>query len=617
MTHKVIFYIVFVAINFFIGIVITPPIYAQTMIAAFPGAEGYGKWAKGGRGGRVIEVTNLNDSGPGSFREACQSSGARTVVFRVGGIINATSRIDVSNPYITIAGQTAPGDGICIKGAGLMIKTHNVIVRGLRIRPGDSSVGPNPTIRDCLEILGPNGHDVIVDHCSISWGVDENSSTWYSGVNNLTFQWNIISEGLYNSIHPNGKHSMGLLIGDYAQNVSVHHNLFAHDAYRNPYMKGGTKSEIVNNLIYNWGEYEAIKIYDDYNAGASFAHIIGNYMKRGPNSSTMSIKGQAAAAGSRFYVKGNMGPGRPKDEGNELSIVVGSTGFFTTDPIFTPSDIVVQPVMEIYEPILRNAGALWPTRDSVDERVVGEVRNRTGKLINSQSEVGGWPNYRNGSPAMDSDHDGMPDEWERSFGFNPNDLSDSKLDADADGYTNVEEFLNGTLPSLSSSPTPTPAPELTHTIQLQENWNLISLPINPKDDDIAAVLAPINSQYAAVHAFNGKEYESYYHDSASASTLKKIVAGRGYWIYMNQATSLQIKGVIANKSINLSKEWNLVGYNTTTPGEATQALASTNGKVVIVYSYDISSNSYKIVDTFQPGQGYWIYASENVIWTLP
>jgi hypothetical protein len=168
-----------------------------------------------------------------------------------------------------------------------------------------------------------------------------------------------------------------------------------------------------------------------------------------------------------------------------------------------------------------------------------------------------------------------------------------------------------------STPTPTPIPELTHTIQLQKNWNLISLPISPKDDDIADLLAPIAGQYAAVHAYNGKEYESYYPDIASSSTLKKMVAGRGYWIYMKQVANLQIKGTKADKSLNLGIDWNLVGYNSTTPTPATQALASTNGKVVVIYSYDVASNSYKVVDTFQPGQGYWIYASENVTWTLP
>jgi hypothetical protein len=164
---------------------------------------------------------------------------------------------------------------------------------------------------------------------------------------------------------------------------------------------------------------------------------------------------------------------------------------------------------------------------------------------------------------------------------------------------------------------PTPEPEITQTIQLQKNWNLISLPIDPSDDDIGDVLAPINGMYTAVHAYDGKEYESYYPGNAS-STLKKMPAGRGYWVFMTQAASLQVKGTKADKTIHLSKEqWNLVGYNSTSPMSAAQALASTGGKVTVVYSYDVVSNSYKVVDIFQPGSGYWMFASENVNWTLP
>jgi hypothetical protein len=163
---------------------------------------------------------------------------------------------------------------------------------------------------------------------------------------------------------------------------------------------------------------------------------------------------------------------------------------------------------------------------------------------------------------------------------------------------------------------PTPEPELTHTIQLQKNWNLISLPINPKDTDIADVLAPINGQYAAVHAYDGKEYESYYPGDAS-SKLKTMQAGRGYWIFMSQAVSLLVKGTRATKSITFDKEWNLVGYNSTTPMSATQALASTGGKVAALYSYNNATNTYEVAQTLQPGVGYWLYATEGGNWSLP
>jgi hypothetical protein len=168
-----------------------------------------------------------------------------------------------------------------------------------------------------------------------------------------------------------------------------------------------------------------------------------------------------------------------------------------------------------------------------------------------------------------------------------------------------------------NQPIPTPDPELTHTIQLKQNWNLISLPIQPTDDDIADVLAPINGQYAAVHAWNGTTYESYYPGDAS-STLKKMPAGRGYWVFMTQAGSLQVKGKAAGKTITLGKDWNLVGYNSQTSMSASQALASTGGKVTAVYSYNSATNSYEAVQTFQPGAGYWMLSSDSsVTWTLP
>jgi hypothetical protein len=183
-------------------------------------------------------------------------------------------------------------------------------------------------------------------------------------------------------------------------------------------------------------------------------------------------------------------------------------------------------------------------------------------------------------------------------------------------FADADSTFDDVAPGGKGTPTPTPQPELTHTIQLQQNWNLISLPINPSDTDIADVLAPINGQYVAVHAYDGKEYESYYPGN-NDSKLKKMESGRGFWIFMNQAASLQIKGTKASKDVMLAKDWNLVGYNSQTPMSATQALASTGGKVSAVYSYDAVSNSYKVVDMFQPGSGYWMFASDNVKWTLP
>ncbi|MEM7034013.1 MAG: pectate lyase, partial [Chloroflexota bacterium] len=232
-------------------------------IPAFPGAEGGGAWSLGGRGGRVIEVTNLKDSGSGSLRAALEASGPRIVVFRVGGTIELKELIIIRNPYLTIAGQTAPGDGITLKDNGIRIMTHNVIVRYMRFRPGDDSKaegidvdGINITNRpDDKNDKDAMVHDIILDHVSVSWAIDKNIGVWNSRpeineIENITIQWSIISEGLANNRHYEGEHSKGVLIGEYSNNVSMHHNLFAHNTARNPKVKGGS-AEVINNVVYN------------------------------------------------------------------------------------------------------------------------------------------------------------------------------------------------------------------------------------------------------------------------------------------------------------------------------------------------------------------------------
>lgn len=307
---------------------------------AFPGAEGFGAKSIGGRGGTVIEVTNLNDAGTGSLRAACEASGARTVVFRVSGLISLKSRIYIQNPYITIAGQTAPGDGICIRGGQLSVNTHDVIIRYIRSRAGDNTdydSGINPINRDAFEIQNQNTapYNIIFDHCSASWGVDETMSTWYA-CKDITFQYCIIAEGLHNSLHPEGPHSKGLLIGEGARNISIHHNVFACNWERNPLIKGGTTTEVVNNVMYNWGGDDHDCVYvgfaDQLPSGAdpvTYTAIINNFMKPGTNSYTQlwGIRSRSdVAAGSKFYLKGNIGPGDPMIQNPNLTLCVRPIG---------------------------------------------------------------------------------------------------------------------------------------------------------------------------------------------------------------------------------------------------------------------------------------------------
>jgi len=427
------------------------PLHAFSL-PAFPGAEGYGSDTVGGRGGAVIEVVNLNADGDGSLRAACSAAGPRIVVFRVGGIIELGRDISIREPYITIAGQTAPGDGIMLKGAALTIETHDVIVRGLRVRVGDHPSGPNPDNRDGIGIAnnGDPPHNIILDHCSISWAIDENLSVWYPA-HDITIQWCIISEGLHDSLHPKGPHSMGLLVGPGGRRVSIHHNLFAHNHDRNPLMSPDTESEIINNVAYNWMWGTATNLHncdEDPPVGPTLSNVIGNYYKEGPSNQSsldMSIRIGACWSNGAVYVQGNVGPGRPADTGDEWSLVENDAGegVKSVGYALTPSGITTQPVLEALELVLTGAGATVPVRDGVDARVVQSVRDGTGAIIDSQDEVGGWPVFNGGTPPADGDHDGMPDSWEIARGLDPGDPSDGAQDRNADGYTNVEEYING------------------------------------------------------------------------------------------------------------------------------------------------------------------------------
>lgn len=426
-------------------------------VLAFPEAEGFGAYAKGGRGGRVIEVTNLNASGPGSFTAACRASGPRTIVFRVGGTIHLNDRLVISNPYVTIAGQTAPGDGICIRNGSVLIRTHDVIVRYLRIRVGNEKGGPEYDNRDALSIANrtpDKAYNIIVDHCSFSWAVDENVSTWYHN-KNITFQWCIISEGLryqYDKKVPG--HSMGMLLGSKISKTTVHHCLFAHNWDRNPFL-GNNESvkmtepslyDIRYNVVYNYGLYSCSEI-----RGRSHVNFVGNYYIVGPNGNKNNLSGMrnTLAADQKIYTSGNTwlrkqsinSTGTLLTSSNSISATATtlSAAIQSTKAISCPE---VKSVSDNYNAVLGHAGATLPKRDSVDNRIVADVRNFTGKIIKSQAEVGGWPEYKSGTVPTDSDHDGMPDEYERRNNMDPNNAADGALDTDGDGYTNLEAYLN-------------------------------------------------------------------------------------------------------------------------------------------------------------------------------
>lgn len=436
------------------GLLALAPAWA---LPAFPGAAGFGSQTPGGRGGRVIFVENLNDSGPGSFREACAATGPRTIVFRTGGVIELRSDLIVSEPFVTIAGQTAPGDGICLKGAGLVVKHHDVVLRGLRIRPGDGDVGAGFDNRDALNV-GTQArvpHNVIIDHCSFSWSVDETLTFWYQS-RDVTVQYCLLGEALSMGRHPKSirdkqTHSMALLVGGGPHHsLSIHHNLLAHNDRRNPQLSSTCSVEFANNVVYNFGSAGS-HVMADKTTPTILAHFLGNTYWCGENATYWTTKrGHRAmdfdrrfppGPASRWYLSGNLGPLRTAPDQDEWLDVGGACEAFRSDqPVFTASNLQVQPAPEASAAVLRSVGAV--PRDAVDLRLLKDVVDRTGKIIDRVEQVGGYPVYQPGTPPPDTDRDGLPDAWEQAHNLNPADPADAAADRDGDGYTNLEEWLN-------------------------------------------------------------------------------------------------------------------------------------------------------------------------------
>ena len=434
-------------------------------IPAFPGAEGFGAESVGGRGGRVIEVTNLDDSGPGSLRAAIEAEGPRIVVFRVAGVIRLESLIRLREPYITIAGQTAPGGGITIAGGLIQVSTHNVIVRYLRWR----GLGPGLGGSGFISFRAfDNLHDVIVDHCSASWNWDDNIDGYFNSPQkpdmlNITVQNCLLAEAL--SVHSTamlfsgstGEESLNHRI----HHISVHHNLFVHNGHRNPRI-GSLHTEVINNLVYNWRHRVGSSVRGDQ------TDWINNYWLAGPMSESEHIllhEPPGEDPLSSIYIAGNVIPSLSlvdPNVDNWLLVRENDTGYANTSQAhrrFTtlepaPIPVSIEPAVDILDLVVMQAGAnrrlngdgtFSDNRDAVDQRLVADVLNGTGPF-QPLVEAGVIPSINPGQTYPDLDHDGMADQWESLWGFHPCNSSDGPGDADGDGYTNVEEFLNGTHP---------------------------------------------------------------------------------------------------------------------------------------------------------------------------
>lgn len=433
--------------------------YFRPRQLAFVGAEGYGRFARGGRGGKVVEVTNLNDDGPGSLREAItKDTGPRTIVFAVGGTIELKSRLPLSQKYVTIAGQTAPGEGICITRAPLGIVADDDVIRFLRVRIG---------LGKTYDGMGITGADnAIVDHCSISWTIDESFSS--RGAHNITLQRTMIAEALNIAGHDHyaaGKaHGFAASIG--GEVGSFHHNLLADCSGRNWSLAGGVtgdgdylgKMDIRNNVVYNWDTRAT-------DGGAREVNFVGNYYKPGAATEFMyALNAQHEGYGGgkqQYFFDGNVMPGH-FDEHNETA-GREETGkkvnyqTFVNKPFFEPY-VKTESAEDAYKDVLSDVGCNEPVLDSHDNRIIKETLagtyslkgSKSGKpgLPDSQNDAGGFLNYPevHRAASFDSDHDGLPDWWEKLHGTNvhsaPGDFSDTNADRDHDGFTNLDEYLN-------------------------------------------------------------------------------------------------------------------------------------------------------------------------------
>ena len=444
-------------------------------LLAFPTAEGHGKYTVGGRGGSVFEVTNLDDSGAGSLRAAIEAQGARTVVFRVSGTIDLQSKLVIPNPHITIAGQTAPGDGITIKRHPLIIRADEVIIRYLRVRLGGESGNDDDAIS------GEEANNVILDHLSASWSIDEVFSVYH--MTNLTVQWCIVAEPLFNSNHVKGAHGFGGIWG--SNYGSYHHNLIANSASRNPRFGSGVGfTDFRNNVIYNWGYNSAYggeaKQPDNPRFTFSTINMVANYYKPGPATQPGNVAHRIIAPTTRdgpnggygqWFVSGNFVEGNALASSDNWNGGVHLSGGATAlndirlaEP-WPAIPIRQQTPHDAFVSVLDHAGASVPRRDAVDRRLVAEARggvatfegptyktrqrvadpSKITGIIDSPEDVGGWPALESTAPPQDSDHDGMPDAWERLRKLDLHDPSDRNRRS-AEGYTMLEIYLNEIAP---------------------------------------------------------------------------------------------------------------------------------------------------------------------------
>ena len=519
-----------------------------SQLLAFSTAEGGGRFASGGRNYDVYVVTSLEDYaredkpvegtlryGLEEFAKPKKDGGhdGAIIVFNVGGVIHLKQKLIINQKNITIAGQTAPGDGITIAGYDTDISnSENLIIRYMRFRPGAANIFNGGDSMDAL--WGRDNKTFIIDHCSFSWNTDETLST-YRGQDG-TVQWCIISESLTVSGHTKGRHGYGGIFG--GDNVVFQYNLIANHTSRNPRIGGGVFGDpkkqnppsiatvqVSNSILYNWG-YNTC-----YGGGYAWTNYINNYLKPGQGTRD-KVKNQIIDAGEKgkrggFYVNGNYLEGNEalsKDNTNGIKKSGDASGDNKTDYATTPYEaegfnhITLVSAQDCYEPILNKAGATYPYRDAVDARVVYETKTDTGRYINTEDEVGGYPTATVTREAdFDKDKDGIPDAWETAHGLNPNDASDSAKINPSTGYAYIEEYFNGLVEEVEKTDYEAPNPTITLDLKDNAQYKVGT------DVSVTANVTPSSSGSKAVKRGDldgdGKR------TSSDAVLLKKYLAG--------------------------------------------------------------------------------------------
>lgn len=450
------------------------PIAIDEEALAFPGAEGFGRYTTGGRGGKVLYVTNLNDDGPGSFRAAVKAQGRRYILFQVSGTIRLKSRLFINNSDVTIAGQTAPGDGITIADYPVSISADNVIIRFLRFRMGDEAAQEGDGLGGRFQ------KNIIIDHCSVSWSTDEGLSLYNN--ENTTVQWCFVTESLRNSVHDKGAHGYGGIWG--GKNASFHHNLLAHHDSRNPRLgeQAGTAfaltdlTDLRNNVIYNWGANNC------YGGEGMNVNIVNCYYKPGPaskNRERIVAIDKNTKEGTevfdiwgKYYVDGNFIEGSERATADNWTYGVfrqfnskygtvseaEKNAIRQAEPHPIDNNVTTHSPELAYEKVLAIGGASL-VRDAIDQRIADEVEkgiftysgsmgSKNG-IIDTQADVGGWPELKSLPAPLDTSGDGMPDNWKVTNGLDPQKFEANGRDLST-AYDNVEVYINSLVKSIVS-----------------------------------------------------------------------------------------------------------------------------------------------------------------------